>query len=189
VAVPRLVHRSTGPHPGAIGTLVSDFTEVVARYREARGIGVRALARAVHHDPSHLSRVLRGVKPAGPDMARRLDEFRSAEGEIVRAEETSRTPEPAEDLRDTYVAPELVGYFRDQLAGHYTADMYLGPRHLIPTVQTQAELIASLAAAADAPVRTGLCSAGSNRTRATPPHRHGGGTRRSAWHTAQAIPS
>jgi len=58
------------------------------------------------------------------------------------------------------VAPEVVDYFRSQLAGHYTADMYLGPLHLIPTVQTQAELITRLAGAADAPVRRGLLDTG-----------------------------
>ncbi|MEV3962960.1 hypothetical protein AB0M34_19000 [Nocardia sp. NPDC050193] len=58
------------------------------------------------------------------------------------------------------VAPELVDYFRSQLAGHYTADMYLGPRYLIPTVQTQTELIAHLAGTADAPVRRGLLEIG-----------------------------
>jgi hypothetical protein len=59
------------------------------------------------------------------------------------------------------VAPEVVDYFRAQLAGHYTAHMFLGPLHLIPTVQTQAELITRLASAADAPVRRGLLDTGS----------------------------
>ncbi|MEN3538366.1 hypothetical protein AAH991_24865 [Microbispora sp. ZYX-F-249] len=58
------------------------------------------------------------------------------------------------------VAPELVMYFLEQLPGHYKADMWLGPRHLIPTVATQAELIKELAQAADAPVRRGLLGAG-----------------------------
>ncbi|MGW4426627.1 hypothetical protein [Streptosporangium sp. NPDC004631] len=51
-------------------------------------------------------------------------------------------------------------YFLEQLPGHYRADMWLGPRHLIPTVTTQAHLIKELAQAADAPVRRGLLSAG-----------------------------
>lgn len=59
------------------------------------------------------------------------------------------------------MAPEVVDYFRSQLAGHYTADMYLGPHHLIPTVQAQAELIIGLVGTADAPVRRGLLDAGS----------------------------
>lgn len=58
------------------------------------------------------------------------------------------------------VAPELVDYFRTQLTGHYTADMYLGPLYLIPTVQSQTELIAVLASEADAPVRHGLLETG-----------------------------
>lgn len=58
------------------------------------------------------------------------------------------------------VAPELVMYFLEQLPGHYKADMWLGPRHLIPTVTTQAQLIKELAHAADAPVRRGLLGAG-----------------------------
>lgn len=58
------------------------------------------------------------------------------------------------------VAPEVVMYFLEQLPGHYKADMWLGPRHLIPTVATQAELIKELTKAADAPVRHGLLGAG-----------------------------
>lgn len=58
------------------------------------------------------------------------------------------------------VAPELLDYFRTQLSGHYTADMYLGPLYLIPTVQAQTELITRLAGAADAPVRRGLLEIG-----------------------------
>ncbi|GIH67748.1 hypothetical protein [Sphaerimonospora thailandensis] len=58
------------------------------------------------------------------------------------------------------VAPELVVYFLEQLPGHYKADMWLGPRHLIPTVATQAQLIRELVHAADAPVRRSLLNAG-----------------------------
>lgn len=58
------------------------------------------------------------------------------------------------------VAPELVMYFLEQLPGHYRADMWLGPRHLIPTVVTQAQLIEELSRAADSPVRHGLLGAG-----------------------------
>lgn len=58
------------------------------------------------------------------------------------------------------VAPELVDYFRSQLSGHYTADMYLGPLYLIPTVRAQTELITHLAGAADTPVRWGLLEIG-----------------------------
>lgn len=62
------------------------------------------------------------------------------------------------------VAPELVDYFRDQLAGHYKADMFLGPRNLIPTVQTQTELIVSLLKDAETAVRRDLLSVGAAYT-------------------------
>ncbi|ROO87529.1 hypothetical protein EDD29_5137 [Actinocorallia herbida] len=68
-------------------------------------------------------------------------------------------PVPHEPHRGP-VAPELVMYFLEQLPGHYKADMFLGPRHLIPTVDTQARLIDELTRAADAPVRQGLLGAG-----------------------------
>ncbi|MFJ1456250.1 helix-turn-helix transcriptional regulator [Nocardia sp. N2S4-5] len=59
-----------------------------------------------------------------------------------------------------HVAPELVDYFRTQLTGHYTADMYLGPLYLIPTVRSQTELITVLASEAEGPVRRGLLETG-----------------------------
>ncbi|MEU8342008.1 helix-turn-helix domain-containing protein [Actinomadura meyerae] len=58
------------------------------------------------------------------------------------------------------VAPELVGYFRQQLPGHYGADMWLGPHMLIPTVGAQTRLIQELVQTAAAPVRRGLLEMG-----------------------------
>lgn len=140
---------------------MNDFTEIVKRRMSEHGIGTRALARAVGHDPGYVSRVINGRKPAGPDIARRLDDALQADGEVARAaaEAEASVPVRNDDMGGP-VAPELVDYFRSQLAGHYTADMYLGPRHLIPTVQTQAELITELVGAADAPVRRGLLDTG-----------------------------
>jgi hypothetical protein len=134
---------------------MADLHAVAQRHMEARGISLRALAKAVHHDPSYVSKALRGLKPCGPKLARDIDDALAAGGEIISAASRSR-PAPVE----APVAPEVVDYFRMQLAGHYTADMYLGPLHLIPTVQTQAELITRLTSAADAPVRRGLLDTG-----------------------------
>lgn len=58
------------------------------------------------------------------------------------------------------VAPELVGYFRQQLPGHYAADMWLGPHMLIPTVDAQTRLIQQLLPAAELRVRRGLLEMG-----------------------------
>lgn len=143
-------------HPRNDTSGMADLCAVVQRHMELRGMSLRALARAIHHDPSYLSKVLRGLKPCGPRLARDIDDTLAAGGAIIRA--ASRSDVPV--YQETPVAPELVGYFRSQLAGHYTADMYLGPHHLIPTVQTQAELITRLASAADAPVRRDLLDTG-----------------------------
>jgi len=136
---------------------MADLYAVAQRHMEAQGLSLRALAKAVHCDPSYLSKALHGRKPCGPKLARDIDDALAAGGEIVSAAARSR-PDPAPV--EAPVAPEVVDYFRTQLAGHYAADMFLGPLHLIPTVQTQAELITRLAAAADAPVRKGLLDTG-----------------------------
>ncbi len=59
-------------------------------------MSLRALAKAVHQDPSYLSRVLRGIKPCGPRLARDIDDALGAGGEITRAAARS---EPAEGAR------------------------------------------------------------------------------------------
>jgi hypothetical protein len=135
---------------------LADLYVVTQRHMQERGISLRALAKVVHHDPSYLSKALRGLKPCGPRLARDIDNALAAEGEIIQAASRRERSAPQE----APVAPEVVDYFRTQLAGHYTVDMYLGPRHLVPTVQTQAELIIRLAASADAPVRRGLLDTG-----------------------------
>jgi hypothetical protein len=89
-----------------------------------------------------------------PKLAPDTDDARAADFGAALASRPGFAPVEAP------VAPEVVDYFRLQLSGHYTADMYLGPLHLIPTVQTQAELIKQLVAAADASVRRELLDTG-----------------------------
>jgi len=72
----------------------------------------------------------------------------------------SRTPPPPSAPPVGPVALELVVYFLEQLTGHYRADMLLGPKHLIPTVTTQTQLIDDLIQASDGKVRRGLLGAG-----------------------------
>ncbi len=69
-------------------------------------------------------------------------------GAMATFDLTPATPGP--------VAPELVDYFRTQLADHYRADMAFGPRPLIATVVTQYWLIDELAEAATDDLRRGL---------------------------------
>jgi hypothetical protein len=72
---------------------MADLHAVVQRHMGARGMSLRALARAVHCDPSYLSKVLRGIKPCGPKLAGDIDKALAAGGEIIRAAARSDTVE------------------------------------------------------------------------------------------------
>jgi tetratricopeptide (TPR) repeat protein len=63
-----------------------DFGDVVRRYLGARGMSVRAAARAAgYSDHTLLSKALNGVKPVTPSLAARLDDALGAGGEIRAA--------------------------------------------------------------------------------------------------------
>ncbi len=127
-----------------------------------RGFLLRGLAREAGYDPSYLSKVINGRKPCSPFVARRLDAILDAAGTVTEAASrlAARQGVEASDMDDGPVAPELVAYFRDSLAGHYRADMWLGPRNLVPTVRTQTDLIIQLLPRADAVVRADLLGVG-----------------------------
>lgn len=98
VACPKRVHRSTPvQHYGTreMAHPMADLHAVARRHMEQRGISLRALAKSVHHDPSYLSKVLRGLKPCGPRLARDIDTALAAGGEIVQAAVRS---DPAEGV-------------------------------------------------------------------------------------------
>jgi hypothetical protein len=136
---------------------MADLNALVTMLREQRGMSQNALARAVYQDPGYLSRVLRGIKPCGPALAQAIDDALQADGQVIDAASRRFCQVSS---KEAPVAPEVVGYFRTQLEGHYTADMFLGPRHLIPIVQVQAEQVTELASAADETVRLGLLDTG-----------------------------
>jgi hypothetical protein len=85
---------------------MADLHAVVARHMETRGMSVRALARAVHHDPSYLSKALRGLKPLGPALARNIDQALGAGGEIIAA---AAQPLSAPVNTEVRTPPELAG--------------------------------------------------------------------------------
>lgn len=65
--------------------MADDLYAVVRRHMDARGMSLRGLAAAVHHDASYLSKALRGVKPFGPRLARDVDDVLAADGEVIQA--------------------------------------------------------------------------------------------------------
>lgn len=130
---------------------MADLYAVVKRHMDVRGMSLRALAKAVHHDPSYVSRALRGLKPLGPALARDIDRALGAGGEVIAA---AQRPAPAP--QEMPVAPELADYFRQQLAGHYAADRFLGPGRLIAVATAQYDLLCDIAGTASGPLRGGL---------------------------------
>jgi plasmid maintenance system antidote protein VapI len=69
---------------------MGDFTTVVERYMDARGLGVRATARAAGlSDHSMLSKVLNGRRSVTPYIAAKLDRALGASGEIVAAAQSA----------------------------------------------------------------------------------------------------
>jgi transcriptional regulator with XRE-family HTH domain len=64
---------------------MTDFTEVVRRWKDERGVSLRALARAAPCDPSLLSRILSGKQRPSGQMAAALDNALGAGGQITAA--------------------------------------------------------------------------------------------------------
>jgi transcriptional regulator with XRE-family HTH domain len=62
---------------------MSDFGRELARLMEARGTGVRELARAVPCNPGHVSNLRSGRGRPSPEMAARLDEVLAAGGALI----------------------------------------------------------------------------------------------------------
>jgi transcriptional regulator with XRE-family HTH domain len=64
---------------------MADFATVVRQFMTERGMSLRGLARAMHCDPSYLSKILNGHKPVSPHLAALADDILNAEGEIRQA--------------------------------------------------------------------------------------------------------
>jgi transcriptional regulator with XRE-family HTH domain len=75
---------------------MADFAAEVRRLMAERGMSLRGLARAASYDPSHLSKVLSGHKPASPYLAARLDDALGAGGKIKEA--AASTPAAARSV-------------------------------------------------------------------------------------------
>ena len=138
-----------------------------------RGLNGVSLARRVPCDKALISRYLNGRQRPSAKLAHQIDDILGAGGTLEAAALRGTGDDPGGVLAAfgvtpgapasppaRPVAPELVDYFRTQLAGHYRADMFLGPHHLIPTVTEQHRLICDLSGTAASDVRTGLLRAG-----------------------------
>lgn len=143
------------------------FTVSVRTYRrwESDGPGwprpdtAAALRAAFGLGPEHLGFT---PPPGHPARLRHAEEALSMERRrfLAAGSVAALGMVSAADLRPRDIDPALVGYFYQQLGGHYTADMMLGPRDLIGTVTEQYRLISDLTRAARGTVREELIQVG-----------------------------
>lgn len=70
---------------------MNDFGRELARLMQARGIGVRELARAVYCNPGHISNLRSGKARPSSQLAETLDRYLGAVGNLV-ASVTRSTP-------------------------------------------------------------------------------------------------
>lgn len=85
---------------------MSDFSRELARLMQARGIGVRALARAVHYNPGHISNLRNGKARPSRELAGELDDYLAASGALAALAPTAARPS-ARALSDELAAVEL----------------------------------------------------------------------------------
>ncbi len=155
---------------------MDEFASLLRALMAERGLGVRALARRVPCDPGLVSRLRSGQDRPSPRIARCLDDMLGACGDLaaLAARQPATRPRmpglpPAALVSGRSlagpsgrftgpVAPELADYFASQLAGHYSADRFLGPTQLIPVAASQYELLCNLANAATGSLRSDLWS-------------------------------
>jgi WD40 repeat protein/transcriptional regulator with XRE-family HTH domain len=93
------------------------FGREVRRLRTVRGISLAGLARITHYSKGYLSKIETGGKPAGADLARRLDEALEAGGQLIRLAAAANGTRPDSPYRGlaAFEAGDAAWFFgRDQ---------------------------------------------------------------------------
>ncbi|RJQ73701.1 XRE family transcriptional regulator [Pseudonocardiaceae bacterium YIM PH 21723] len=75
------------------------FGAELRRLREQRGLSLRKLARLIHYDPGHLSRVENDAKPAAPELASAVDEILEAGGALLALAPVKVSPGRGDQIR------------------------------------------------------------------------------------------
>jgi hypothetical protein len=143
---------------GADITLGAKYSECMDTARRRLDDEQRARFDAARQDPDAPVRPDRGPQP-NPGSPQVVHDEQEAEVDDVNRRQfgtalpglTVLAAKPFDATSP--VAPELVDYFRSQLAGHYSADRFLGSLQLLPTAIPQYELLCSLAGAASGRLR------------------------------------
>jgi len=146
---------------------MADFTAEVRRFMAERGMSLRGLAKAASYDPSYLSKVLNGRKPASPHVAARLDKVLGAEGKIRQAAAVfNGSVAPGQRDRLDWAArhprhadASAVESLTDVLAAQRKAEDALGSAAVLRPVLAQLAVMDSLAAEARGPLRPAVIDA------------------------------
>ncbi|MGH3248188.1 MAG: helix-turn-helix domain-containing protein [Trebonia sp.] len=86
---------------------MSDFGRELARLMDARGIGVRELARGVHYNAGHISNLRSGKARPSPELASELDDYLGAGGTLAELAPMIARPSAQAPLTDELAAIEL----------------------------------------------------------------------------------
>lgn len=86
---------------------MSDFGTELARLMDARGVGVRELARQVHYNPGHISNLRSGKARPSPELAGELDDYFDAGGTLAALAPTAGRSLTRVPLTDELAAVEL----------------------------------------------------------------------------------
>lgn len=164
---------------GALGA--KEFGDELRRLMEARGLGVRELARRVPCSGGYVTQLRNGQKRPLEQIARRLDDVLDAGGRLTRiARKLSLRPGscrsdvlyvsglamPDQAMRarlgklSAAEAEELIAHLGDQWHVLVKADNLLGPRHALGSVTADLGVINALLRAVRPPIRQSVLSLG-----------------------------
>jgi hypothetical protein len=143
---------------------MAGFTGLTRRLMADRGISVRGLAKLVHYDQGGMSRILRGLQPCPPYLARAIDDALEAGGEICQAAAAARpldgslNPDRRDRLEWTERHPGRVdetalAALASVLAAQRKAEDVLGSRAVLRPVLEQLAVVDALADEARGPMR------------------------------------
>lgn len=141
-----------------------DFAERMHALMAERGLGTRALARAVPCDSALISRLAHGRQWPSQQMAQRIDDVLEADGQLATV---ARSDGLAADAGERLAAAALVPRRADEQEAQSLSVILEGTRHLedrvgsaavVPVTAAQASLAVALASEARGAARPALCS-------------------------------
>lgn len=137
--------------PAAFGALLRSLMA-------ERGMSLRGLARELHYDVGHLSKVSRDMRAPSPELARRADTFLGAGGRLVAAQRGGLNPSDAARVSEAERAPvrvdaATVAALERVLAGQRRLEDMVGPAALLAPMAAQLATLTGMVRHATGPHR------------------------------------